>query len=351
VSPAAPRHRRPSLAVYLWLALLAAAAIAIGTNVGELRKIAHAFTAAQWQFVALAAGADLLFVLNLGRFYMTTFRASGVRAGFGRFVLLSSASHFVNLVSKTGGLGGIALYLQEARRTGEPTARATAAYMIVYTFGYGAYLVTLAFALVLLYLRGSLKPVEIAASAVILVIIAAVATVVAASLRSQTSLERLYTVAARPLNFVAHLLRRGPAVEQASLHRAAGDLFEAVTYVRSRPGSFAAPACHALAVELLSAAMLYFSAHAFHGDIGFQAALAVYAISLLFSMIAITPSGLGFVEASLSVLLVSFGMPRHNAIAAALGYRLFEFWLPALIGAASLWFVRRSLGEDEVLRA
>jgi uncharacterized protein (TIRG00374 family) len=65
-------------------------------------------------------------------------------------------------------------------------------------------------------------------------------------------------------------------------------------------------------------------------------ALAVYAISLLFSMIAVTPSGLGFVEASLSVLLISFGVERQTAIAAALAYRLFEFWLPMALGIGSL---------------
>ncbi|MBI5284553.1 MAG: hypothetical protein HY874_05610, partial [Chloroflexi bacterium] len=42
----------------------------------------------------------------------------------------------------------------------------------------------------------------------------------------------------------------------------------------------------------------------------------------------------------LSVLLVSFGVPRHHAIAAALGYRFFEFWLPLLLGAMSLHLLR-----------
>jgi uncharacterized membrane protein YbhN (UPF0104 family) len=42
-----------------------------------------------------------------------------------------------------------------------------------------------------------------------------------------------------------------------------------------------------------------------------------------------------------SLLLVSFGIERDTAIAAALGYRVFQFWLPVALGAASLPVLRR----------
>jgi uncharacterized membrane protein YbhN (UPF0104 family) len=37
---------------------------------------------------------------------------------------------------------------------------------------------------------------------------------------------------------------------------------------------------------------------------------------------------------------VSFGLPPRPAIAAALLYRLFEFWLPVLLGGLSLLALR-----------
>ena len=72
------------------------------------------------------------------------------------------------------------------------------------------------------------------------------------------------------------------------------------------------PFLHALGIELLAAALLYLMAHAVHADITVRQALSAYAISLLFSLVAITPSGLGFVEVSLSVLLVSFGVREEH---------------------------------------
>ncbi len=345
--PKVAARRRWPISAFVWLALLVAVSALVFTNVGELRKIAGALADARWQAVVLAAAVELLFLVNLGFFYANTFRASGISAGAGRYVLLSSASNFVNLVSKTGGLGGIALFLEEGRRRREPAARVTAAYMTVYALGYGAYVLTLAVALGLLYLRGSLQPVELVASGIMLTLIIGIAVGVAMSLRNRALLERLFMVASRPPNVLARLLGRRPFVERPSARRAAAELYDAIMHIRRRPGRFVLPAGHALAVELLSAFLLYTVARAFHGNLGFEAALAAYAISLLFSMIAITPSGLGFVETSLSVLLISFGMPRQDAIATALGYRLFEFWLPVLLGAISLWWVRRGFGRSE----
>jgi len=337
----APAARRlVSIGTLLWLVLAMAAVAAVATNIREVRGIAHTIVSARWGFVAAGAGVEVLFVVNLALFYTTTFRATGVHADPRRFLLLTSASHLVNLASKTGGLGGIALYLQESRRTGQSAVRVSAAYIIAYALGYAAFFVVLILALALLYARGSLKPVEVAASAVILCIIVGVGAGIASSLRSQESLERLYLVAARPLNVAARLLRRQPFVNSEAAHKTTTELYEAVTHVRRHPGRYALPAFHALGVELLSAGILYLMALSQRANIGFEAALAAYAISLLFSMIAITPSGLGFVEASLSVLLVSFGMSAHPAIAAALEYRLFEFWLPVLLGALSLLILR-----------
>lgn len=336
-------RRQFSLTTLLWLVLFAAAAVAVATNLGELRKIGESFRSARWGFVAAAAVFEALFVVNLAMFYASTFRASRMHAGVRRFVLLTSASHFVNLVSKTGGLGGIALYLREARRTGDPPARVSAAYLTAYVLGYFAYFWVLVAALVLLYARGSLRPPEAAAAAIILAIIATAAVAIAAGLRSEASLERLYLLAGRPLNMAARLLRRPPIVHRETAHETVSELYEAVGHVRRHPVHYALPMAHALGVEVISAGMLYLIARALHADIGVDAALAGYAISLLFSMIAITPAGLGFVEASLSVLLVSFGVPRHDAITIALGYRLFEFWLPVLLGAIAL----RVLGRGE----
>jgi uncharacterized membrane protein YbhN (UPF0104 family) len=54
-------------------------------------------------------------------------------------------------------------------------------------------------------------------------------------------------------------------------------------------------------IELLSVATLFVVAMALHAHLSLGLATAGYALSLLASILSITPAGLGFVEASLAV--------------------------------------------------
>jgi uncharacterized protein (TIRG00374 family) len=335
------QHPRLSLIRLLWLLLLIAVAVVIATNLHEVRQILDELRRSRPPFLAAAAAVEILFVLNLTFFYLTTFWATDLRASPWRFVFITQASYFVNLVSKTAGIGGIAFYLQEARCVGQPLPRVSAAYMAAYVLGYAAFLVVLVAALALLYVQGSLTRAELVASGVIAIIIIVAGAVPVAAISSRRTLERVYLLAVRPLNALARLLRRPPVVDLESARASAGELYDAIAFVRQRPAKYVIPFLHALGVELLAAALLYLMAHAVHANINVQQALAGYAISLLFSLVAITPSGIGFVEVSLSVLLVSFGVARNTAIAAAIGYRAFEFWLPVALGAASLPVLHR----------
>ena len=65
-----------------------------------------------------------------------------------------------------------------------------------------------------------------------------------------------------------------------------------------------------------------------------QLLLAYVAASVL-KMIPITPGGLGFVEAGLTVTLVWAGLSTGNATLATLAYRLVSYWLPLIAGVAA----------------
>ncbi|MGA9077996.1 MAG: lysylphosphatidylglycerol synthase transmembrane domain-containing protein, partial [Acidimicrobiales bacterium] len=55
---------------------------------------------------------------------------------------------------------------------------------------------------------------------------------------------------------------------------------------------------------------------------------AAYGIANVLAAIPITPGGLGFVEASLPLLLASFGLTKNVALLSVLGWRIVNFWLP-----------------------
>jgi uncharacterized protein (TIRG00374 family) len=88
----------------------------------------------------------------------------------------------------------------------------------------------------------------------------------------------------------------------------------------------------ALANWLLDVFVLYLFFLALGHHQHFGALLVAYAVANMAAAIPITPSGLGFVEATLIGVSVAFGAPREIAVVAVLGYRLVNFWLPLPVG-------------------
>lgn len=81
---------------------------------------------------------------------------------------------------------------------------------------------------------------------------------------------------------------------------------------------------------------------------GYQVPIGIlfagYGLPLLVGRLPIVPGGMGVVEATMSAIFISLGAPRDATIVATLGFRLFSFWIPTLVGfplAAYLQIVTR----------
>jgi uncharacterized protein (TIRG00374 family) len=66
-----------------------------------------------------------------------------------------------------------------------------------------------------------------------------------------------------------------------------------------------------------------------------QGLLLAYGAGQLASVLPITPGGLGAVEGSITIALVTFGGAAESTVAAVLLYRLMSFWMVVLIGWVS----------------
>lgn len=73
--------------------------------------------------------------------------------------------------------------------------------------------------------------------------------------------------------------------------------------------------------------------------------LLAYGAAQLATILPITPGGLGVVEGSLTVALVTFGGAKASTVAAVLLYRLMSFWLAVPVGWAS-WGVLALVGRS-----
>ncbi len=69
-----------------------------------------------------------------------------------------------------------------------------------------------------------------------------------------------------------------------------------------------------------------------HGHVPWRGILVVYGLTQLAAVLPLTPGGLAVVEGSLTALLIAYGVPSGDAVAATLLYRVVGFWAPVPVG-------------------
>jgi len=87
-----------------------------------------------------------------------------------------------------------------------------------------------------------------------------------------------------------------------------------------------------LANWLTDIGVLAMSILALGGAVPWRSLLLIYGLSTLVASVGITPGGLGLLDGTLCLGLVSTGLPAALALAAVLLYRLVSFWLVMATG-------------------
>jgi putative heme transporter len=95
-----------------------------------------------------------------------------------------------------------------------------------------------------------------------------------------------------------------------------------------------------LANWLTDIGVLAVSILALGGTVPWRSLLLIYGLATLIGSLGITPGGLGLVEGTLCLGLVSTGLPAALALAAVLLYRLVSFWLVMATGWLVLLWLR-----------
>lgn len=317
---------------HLAVALIAAAgAVFVVLNRDELPAAISAVRHASPAWLLVAGLLCIAWMLDLAAMHFWAQRALGCVPRYNAVLRASAAAVFLNTIAKSGGLAGLAAFLTRVR---DPVRRGqvTAAYVLATLLTNAAFAVTLAAALVVIVLDGRVTRADLIAAVVFGLYTLGTAAGVVAALRSRAALRRLYRLpgwvrARLPLR--SHNGHR--TAEDSDQH--ADELFAALTLARRHPRALLPAAGCAMAVEVLGIALLAaVLASLGHGQRP-GVALVAYAVSVLFGIVGVLPAGLGFVEVSLGAVLVSFGVPAAGAAVAVVLYRVYELWLPLLVGA------------------
>lgn len=328
IAPQGERRRR-------WLTSVASAALIVlalvfvVANRNELPTIAAALKGTNPYSLAAIVALTAVAVLNYCAMFRASYRVLGLRLSGRDAVMLGLGALFVNQVSKSSGMGGIGLFLRHGRQQGDDLGKVAAAYVLATITGHLSFAVVLVAALVAAWADGQLHRAELIAALIFAVYFCVQAAAVVAAFQSRGATRWLFRIPKKLLSTA----RRRPFDAASHSDATADELFEAVGLIRRGPMRVIPPAIHALAWEALAILTLWLVVYAVGGKVSLAVALVAYAISVLFSIVGILPAGAGTAEASLGAVLVAFGLPVATATAATLVYRLFDTWVPFVLGA------------------
>jgi uncharacterized membrane protein YbhN (UPF0104 family) len=290
-------------------------------------------------WAVIAFGLGVLGLLSLAIEHLTAQYAAGLRPRFRRVAPVALAAKFLNLVAKSGGLAGLAAFRSAARKDPDERAESltTAAYLLVTMLDPLAFAAILVVGMAALAVHGRFTAADRVALLLFAGYLALTVGTIGAATRSRAAVRELFALPRRLGHWLAVGRGRPNAAPSPSPadHRDADDLYDALVALRQAPRSLLGPTLAALSVDLVGVAQLWavlaaLGAHPHAAD-----TVVAYAVSTLFGIVAFVPGGLGVVELSLGAILASFGIGVGVAAAAAVLYRVLEFWLPLAVGAAA----------------
>ncbi len=332
--------------VVLRVLVVAALVFFVLVNRSELPVAWQALRTASIGWLAAAMMMSLLWLVNFAALQDRTQRLLGVHRRFRRTLRLTVGGHFLNMITKSGGMAGVAPFNADARANGQSAHRSTAGYLVTELVNHLGFTLTLLVAVPVIVSDGRLSVADVIAIAVFVALTAGFLVGVVAAARSKESIRALHAFPNRVANWARGRMRR-PLHPDSTDHHAADDLHEAVVVARRHRRAMLPVAVHAVALQIIGFGVLWTVLHSMGIANETALALVTYAIGTLFSIVGVLPGGLGFTELSMTATLVSYGVSTGQAAAVVGVYRLFQLWIPLAIGALAM----HSWGSGSAQRA
>ena len=307
----------------------------------EVEQIVQTLQRSNPLWVGLAVLVQLAWAVAIAFTYKYTYRLLGMDANVGQLLPLVIASNFINIVAPSAGVGGVAIFVTDARRRRLSAPRVTLAGVLFVLFDYFAFFCMLAMGLVVLFRRNNLTGVELGASAILLLVALALALLLFLGASRPVTFERVLKGGARTVNRLVRPIRRREYLSEARAHDFAVETALALRALRTKPRDYLLPAAVSLLARILHVSILALTFLAFEVPFTLGTVIAGYSIGFLFVIVSPTPAGLGLVEGIMTLALSGLRVPLGAATVLTLAFRALTFWLPFLYGFIALRWLER----------
>jgi uncharacterized protein (TIRG00374 family) len=279
----------------------------------------------------------------IGITYRSLYRLLGIKESILNLTKVAAAATFVNVVMPTAGVGGIAIFVDSAKKDGHPTGKVTLAAALFVLFDYAAFLAVLALGWIVLIRRNDLDAGEITASLILLAIALILAFTLYLGFRSAEAMGNFLALLARLVNTILRPILKRDYLREERAHEFAYEMADGLSSLPNRPRGLLKPLFLAFLSKGLLICVLLCAFLAFQVPFSGGTIIGGFAIGYLFMIVSPTPAGIGVVEGTLPLALRSLRVIWSQAVVITIVYRAITFWMPLGVGALSF----RSLHLDQ----
>jgi uncharacterized protein (TIRG00374 family) len=316
----------------------------IAISFSEIETIVKTLRKSHVGYLLLAVLVQTIWFLTSARMYKSVYKLLNMEESLLALTEIATAANFVNIVTASRGVGGVALFASEAKKRGHITGKVTVAAALFLVLDQASFLVILALGLLILAQRNDLGASEILASLFLLVVTLIYAAVLYIGYRSETQLGGLLAKLAHMVNRVTGFFgRKEEYVHEARAHEFAHEVAEGFTHLKGRPISMVRPVMWGILDKVLLMLILVCAFLSFEVPFHAEIIIAGFSVAFLFLTVSPTPYGIGIVEGFMPIALASLGVDWSQAVVITLAYRTVTFWYPLAIGAWAF----RSLHADK----
>lgn len=326
---------------FIFIIVIFLGAAFVYLSFGELQVILKTLQQGNFWFVLIALMIEFGWFVIAGLTFRSLYHVLGIDETVYKLSLLAAAANFVNIVAPSAGMGGMAIYISNARRRGLSQGKITIASMLYIFLDYIAFMVVLTLGLLVLFRRNDLHGTEIAASSIIFAIAAGMGFLMYLGSRSAAALGNTLAWMARLVNRVVRPFIHREYLSEARAHLFAHEMADDLKSLPERPRSLLVPLLYAFANKALLMCVLLSVFLAFQVPFSAGTIIGGFAISYLFLIVSPTPSGIGIVEGVMPLALSSLRVEWSQAVIITLAYRGITFWIPLGLGALALRMLER----------
>jgi uncharacterized protein (TIRG00374 family) len=323
--------RKILLAIALMLGILL-----VILSFSEIENIVKTLELSDWRLWGLALLVELIWLYNLGTSFRVLYRLMGIEEKALHLFWLTSGANFINVVAPSAGIGGMALFLDDAKRQNHPSGHITVVGALFVLYDYFALLCLLALGWVVLIRRNNLNSGEITASIIMLGLAIGLSFILYLGYRSGERLGRTLAALVRFINRLFNPFIHRPYLSEESAHRYAFEISDGLLVIKGKRKELIWPFLFALNNKAILLVILAISFLAYRVPFTAGTLVAGLSVATLFTIVSPTPAGLGFVEGALTIALNAMRVPLGSAAVITLTYRAITFWFPLAVGAFAL---------------